>query len=93
MCLSKCLCKCDKTTGACLVDTCSSGYHGATCGIKCNCLNGSPCDKDTGRCAEDVTTGLSLCQPGYVSDTGVNLDNCQLCKYFEKRVSMTDPMW
>ena len=81
MCLNKCLCECDQTTGACLADTCFSGYHGANCGIECHCLNDAPCDKESGRCAADIDTGLSLCQPGYVSSSGINLDNCQQCKH------------
>ena len=61
---------------------CYNSYWGEQCDKECHCFNNAACDKETGKCNVDLTTGLSLCAPGYVSDTGVNLDNCQMCKYF-----------
>ena len=64
-------------------DNCTVGYYGTQCTDKCHCLNGAACDRETFKCEADVTTGLSLCEPGYASDTGTNLDNCQLCMYLK----------
>ncbi len=75
-CNSNCF-TCDKTTGC---SFCLTGYWGEECDKECHCWNNAACDKETGKCNDDVITGLSLCAPGYVSDTGVNLENCQMCK-------------
>ncbi|XP_072034064.1 uncharacterized protein [Amphiura filiformis] len=67
---------CDKSTG-CMNSQCPIGYWGEQCDTECHCLNGVACDKETGKCSPDLSTGLSLCEPGYASTTGVNLENCQ----------------
>ena len=82
-CSDKCNCQqCDKATGVCHVIECFTGFFGPNCETDCHCLNGAACDKETGKCEADRTTQLSLCEPGYVSSTGVNLDNCQQGIYY-----------
>ncbi len=81
LCTGKCNCNdCDQTYG-CLEKTCFQGFFGPNCEDDCHCLNGVACDRVTGKCAADWNTGLSLCEPGYVSSTGINLNNCQKCKF------------
>ncbi len=77
---SKCF-NCDRSTG-CMNGHCYNGYWGEECDKDCHCLNNAACAKETGKCNVDIATGLGPCAPGYVSDTGVNLDNCQMCKCF-----------
>ena len=79
-CTDKCYCyDCDQMFG-CLGKTCFQGFFESNCQNECHCLNGAACDRVTGRCDADGNTGLSLCEPGYVSSDGVNLNNCQQCK-------------
>ena len=78
-CTRKCLnCNCDPATG-CLNQSCNVGFWGPECQSECHCLNGVTCDKQTGRCDPDATTGLRICEIGFMSDTDVALDNCQKC--------------
>ncbi|XP_072047315.1 uncharacterized protein [Amphiura filiformis] len=78
MCTDKCNCQCEKNTGSCTGATeCLQGFYGTNCETECHCLNGAACDRDTGKCVVDITTGLSLCEPGYASSTGANFDDCQ----------------
>ncbi|XP_072047180.1 uncharacterized protein [Amphiura filiformis] len=56
---------------------CHTGYWETQCDIECHCLNGAACDRVTGKCDADLNSGLSLCEPGYISSIGVNLENCQ----------------
>ena len=67
---------CDRTRG-CKNKDCLIGFYGPHCETECHCLNSAACDRYTGKCEPDVTNGLSLCEPGYVSNSGINLDNCQ----------------
>ena len=68
---------CDRTMG-CTDKECLAGFYGPNCETECHCLNGAACDRETGKCKADPTTQLSLCEPGYASNTtGFNLDNCQ----------------
>ena len=72
---------CDRTTG-CIGKECLTGFYGSHCETECHCLNGAACERQTGKCEVDPTTQLSLCEPGYASDTtGFNLDNCQKSMY------------
>ena len=80
-CETVCHCdNCDRTTG-CTDKECLTGFYGANCETECHCLNGAACDRVTGKCEVDPTTQLSLCEPGYASNTGFNLDNCQKSMY------------
>ena len=76
-CDKECHCDgCDRDAG-CINSQCLTGYWGLNCETECHCLNGAACDRGTGQCEADIATGLSLCEPGYVSDNGINLNNCQ----------------
>ena len=71
-------CRCDDCVKlGCNGTQCFSGYWASDCETECHCLTGAACDQYTGQCDADVTTSLRLCEPGYVSNTGINLDNCQ----------------
>ncbi|XP_072022932.1 uncharacterized protein [Amphiura filiformis] len=78
-CTEKCGCEnCNQDTGSCLLASeCLSGFAGHNCEHECHCLSGPSCvDRMTAKCSADDNTGLSLCEPGYMSVTGINLDNC-----------------
>ncbi|XP_072037352.1 uncharacterized protein [Amphiura filiformis] len=78
-CSGKCGCEnCNQDTGSCLLASeCLPGFAGPNCDRECHCLTGPSCvDRMTAKCPADDNTGLSLCEPGYMSVTGINLDNC-----------------